>query len=911
MGNTLASSVNRLAWLKHEWLPNGPPVCVISGFSGVGKTTLARDLADSCQVPSVYVPVDGNDFTLDDLLFSIASDLENVGLPTMATDVHHDLLASLGKTLGQDQLIVIDDFDYLLDLRSGLPPIRFVRFIEKLATGAQIRLRILLIVDRTLPESIWEMQQVTTLTITAPIEDEAELFLSQLLEREGLEQELSHGERSDIVRWLGRNLGAIESLVVCLRDDSIEDLVELDPEGWELRDQLAASPKLVKNLERKFLGRSLSRLDADAKMLAELLSVYRRPFTKEAIERAQNDVIDLETAKADLQSRYLLERRKNFYSLNPVVRQLCLESVKNSKRRTLRAHNLAADHYTRHFRIITNSDQLAQHGSQFVEAKYHLVRAERNTEFENLAGNFRRQLLRVYGNTNKIHYDESARLQLLSLLSGALSKEDKGYSRLRGLLAKLLLDRGGEGDDRLALRQLEIASSESRDPEIWRLRVRLTTKFNGARIAESVARQGFEVLAESNHAYLYDVVAQAYQEQRELHEGLRFLDEGLTKLPLEPRIYLSSSLGRLLCRAERWREAISRLVALYREGAPSIGFYWRPIEQAMFIAQDNRDVGALREIRQTLVECNEKEAYRTLCDVLVHEQRGQYLLAAERGMKDYVQLPALAAQVAFCWLCSSRVDKAQAIISSASLPNNRASAWIRACVYYCTGRVELALETLEEIEGRNLDTIREEEIPGLLLSVWDHIPSNTNRYPSFYFPTLPVSFTGLDLDLHKASYYSAVGGIDLSAVRLPRGILTPAEPKSTEPQGNHTYNIFGGSVSTYNIGNVGQAGAIGDNAASNNSKFDQNLVQQGTNAKELVAELRRVRDEMVSMSSSDEQSAAASEVEAAAGAFEAGSPEEAKSRLVKAGQWALSVATKIGASLVVEAIKAACGMPAG
>ncbi len=35
-----------LEWLKTTWLPDGPPICIVEGFPGVGKTALAGDLCD-------------------------------------------------------------------------------------------------------------------------------------------------------------------------------------------------------------------------------------------------------------------------------------------------------------------------------------------------------------------------------------------------------------------------------------------------------------------------------------------------------------------------------------------------------------------------------------------------------------------------------------------------------------------------------------------------------------------------------------------------------------------------------------------------------------------------------------------------------------------------------------------------
>ena len=47
-----------LDFLANEWIENGPNVCCLEGFSGVGKTEIARffmDKIDKMGIPSVMV----------------------------------------------------------------------------------------------------------------------------------------------------------------------------------------------------------------------------------------------------------------------------------------------------------------------------------------------------------------------------------------------------------------------------------------------------------------------------------------------------------------------------------------------------------------------------------------------------------------------------------------------------------------------------------------------------------------------------------------------------------------------------------------------------------------------------------------------------------------------------------------
>ena len=43
------------AWLQNSWLRNGPPIRIVQGAPGVGKTAVARVLAPRGQRPTVLV----------------------------------------------------------------------------------------------------------------------------------------------------------------------------------------------------------------------------------------------------------------------------------------------------------------------------------------------------------------------------------------------------------------------------------------------------------------------------------------------------------------------------------------------------------------------------------------------------------------------------------------------------------------------------------------------------------------------------------------------------------------------------------------------------------------------------------------------------------------------------------------
>ena len=72
-----------LDWLSAVWIPDGPTVCFVEGFSGIGKSHVARHLLeDSGRAGLCVVMVNMPERSLsaiDDLLLVLAAELEPNG----------------------------------------------------------------------------------------------------------------------------------------------------------------------------------------------------------------------------------------------------------------------------------------------------------------------------------------------------------------------------------------------------------------------------------------------------------------------------------------------------------------------------------------------------------------------------------------------------------------------------------------------------------------------------------------------------------------------------------------------------------------------------------------------------------------------------------------------------------------
>jgi hypothetical protein len=109
---------------------------------------------------------------------------------------------------------------------------------------------------------------------------------------------------------------------------------------------------------------------------------------------------------------------------------------------------------------------------------------------------------------------------------------------------------------------------------------------------------------------------------------------------------------------------------------------------------------------------------------------------------------------------------------------------------------------------------------------------------------------------------------------------------------------------------VEQAGAVGPHAHAHEMTFNETGIQieKTMDLSQLASELSKLRQAMRIEATEMEHDMAVGDVAKAERAAEAKNPSKLVEHLRSAGSWALNVATKIGASLAVDAIKQASGM---
>ena len=228
------------------------------------------------------------------------------------------------------------------------------------------------------------------------------------------------------------------------------------------------------------------------------------------------------------------------------------------------------------------------------------------------------------------------------------------------------------------------------------------------------------------------------------------LKEGIGKIPPTKNLFaLYQSCGELLAREDRVSEAID----LLKEGIGKI-----PTRKGGYKLQENImlimvALGRGDMIEELITDFGESLSppQRLLAEMLILQTKGAWAASAKKAdiiddsFRSYLPIYA---QEAFAWLCAKKPEKAQSALDQ--FPNGiqhkkaapitwlacfiaiRREDYTSAKKYYGIF-VGLPITKALEINPSETD----------LLRIWDTPPPLTTPHPSYYFPALPPTLTGL------------------------------------------------------------------------------------------------------------------------------------------------------------------------
>ena len=369
-----------LHYFVSDWLLNGPPVAILQGFPGCGKTQLASSVAthaNRCLDP-VETQNESPDPTLD-LLTDLALSLEYEGIPDLMQELEKgadgNLFSALLRVLRRmPLLIIIDEFQRLLTTKDGLPPPDWQYLIEGLNNSPRPAGRLLLISNRSIKKARW-CEKAVSKELKGLTDTEAAAFFQACLASKNLSAKVPEERLAEIGHRLGGNPRALTTLVESLKYCSLEELISLAPDLFK-RGDVTLNPDLVEDFERELIERTLTNLDSELLKFMRRLSVYRRPFKKETYSEYGDIALTLQSLRKQLIDRFLLVNTTSGDTLHPLAREISITRLRNEKKEWRLAHNYAANYYFRHFKNL-HLKETQKLTSSYAELRHHLFYAGR------------------------------------------------------------------------------------------------------------------------------------------------------------------------------------------------------------------------------------------------------------------------------------------------------------------------------------------------------------------------------------------------------------------------------------------------------------------------------------------------------------------------------------------------------
>jgi tetratricopeptide (TPR) repeat protein len=565
--------VNRaenLDWFTNVWLTKGPPVCFLQGFSGVGKSDLARDLCEAAEKQKYWQQVVINEISdrptpsVIESLMELSATLSHQGLPEMEQllfeETNPNLAYALEKVLQRPVVIVLDEAQRFFKADSGSPLPEMNAILSFLRNRQNLPGRLLLLSDRLVENARWS-EWIPKRMLTKLEPQEAIEVLQNNLKDSNVVLDIPLEDKQDLVKSLDYNPRAIEVLVGALIYDSLDEIIGSNPGLWDTEDRVV-SREFLNALERDLLERTLKHLDMAHQKQLWFLAVHRRSFKKEALEKICGSKDEASNLRTIFVTRYLINFRSGSLSLNPIVREISLSHLKEEATECKQAHSGAADYHLRHFKAKQIVGSQTRLGESFAEVRYHLVQAGRGVEIHDIGHRFTDHLKREIKSISPVPKDREELDERISVLSVLL--EGGGAKGLEYHLARCLQTRGKPGDIEQAVIHAERATDARAPAASWTLLAKLKHQAEGVDAAMQAIRSALRTMADPDVAGpLYQLGAEILRGADKTDEAVVLLKEGIKVIPADKNLFsLYQSCADLLVRADKTDEA----VVLLKEG---------------------------------------------------------------------------------------------------------------------------------------------------------------------------------------------------------------------------------------------------------------------------------------------------------------------------------------------------------
>ncbi len=718
------------------WRDQHRRVAVLTGFTGVGKTELANALrTEAVQGGGVSLRVtlplggvaDLDAFVRDQL----AEEATDAGLVDLARRLSSaaNLQSALKTVLGAHNLVVIDDFQEVLD-EGHEPPQQVLKAVEKFTKEVGPGGLLLLVTNRSVAVGWPDGCHVARLE--APAGDDAIAILrGSVLSTEY--QPSSEDAEAAALR-LGGNPRALGLLGAQLDRYTMEELLGDEP------DTAPAGPAnamFLRALEERLVGKALAGLDDEQLKLLNKLAVLRLPANDYLASALAGGSTKWGERSRPLRDRYLVRLRSKTYQVHPAAREILVRQLYQRSEEFKSSHVLAADWYAEPIRKLgkVQDNNLSGLGHRLDEARFHYGAAGAADALGNLLSNLRGYIEKRFHSTTSLQIFKGELDSRIELLEAFLNEPGKPGTEQH--LAQLLEMRRSEGDLVRAVVHAKLGTTDQSHGVPWVLWAKLEAEVNGKAAGAEAAQAGVAAVSPG----------------KDLHP-----------------VY--TVLGACLAALGQTSEAIEAMWAGYQRDTTKKRH--RLIEEAIWFAAASQDLELLDDLIEKCAADVELAPKLVLARLLRLMREGAWQEAAEAAKDSfaansrYVQTAMLSA---LAWLGVSNAEEAQAELDrlpqGLHLDLREGGTWLAALVAVQSGDLQRARycykfyageEASDTLNGLRADLLRE----------WDErIGVIGEAMPSLNFPVLPGSVTGLDHDIVRSQYGAPV---------LPDQIKSNVEP---------------------------------------------------------------------------------------------------------------------------------------
>ncbi|MCY1039753.1 metallophosphoesterase [Corallococcus sp. bb12-1] len=732
------------------WRDRRERVAIVTGFTGVGKTTLSdalrgRAVEEGKVAVRLSVP-SGGTADLDAVLHGLL--VQELELNGNAVDAKRAQAASgfavaLREVLLSGALVIIDEFQEVLTAE-GTPPEHLIKTITKIAEHVGLPGVLVLVSNREV-EGEW-IERCHREWLLAPEPAEAERVLRRAVN--SAEFQPSAEDAADAVRRLGANPRALTLLGILLHRYTQKELLGDEP---DLAPQGPPDLLLVKRLEERLVEKAARGLASAEHRLLDDLAVLRMDADDALAATLAGSSKAWAKLSRPLRDRYLIELRDRRYHVHPVVREVELRRLYQNPEAYRSAHLRAGEWYAGPLRKLSGTGSAVKQttglGHRLEEARYHLHAAGAENALQTLLQGLGDYIVRRFNTTTP--YPESsaelsARIEFLDIFL-----KEPGVPGTEQHLAQLLARRQEKGDLERAVVHAKRATSGQMHADPWVLWAKLEAEVNGYEAGAASARLASQAVKPGKNLYaVYQV------------------------------------LGACLTHAGKADDAVEALWKGYQQDTSANRH--RLVEQAVWAAAAASDLRLLDGLLQRVEQDIELQPQAALGRALQLQQGGKWRDAAELARREgakhrnYVHLAMIEA---LSWLGAG--EPTQAEIALKGLPQSlwlnirEGGTWLAALVALQNGSINQARKALSVYLGFPAPT-EPEALRAALLREWDERVSVMGEaMPALHFPVLPKVITGYDHDVVRAQHGEPVLPANLKAT-LPRGGLPGEEPGKTD-----------------------------------------------------------------------------------------------------------------------------------